>query len=111
MLQFRHFRALRTFSNATDTSLAVQLQQSADLLLDDLDTLLAVLKRRAIEHKLTPTIDLGHGIHAEPVTFGLKLAQDYAEFDRNLARTEPRSGNVGPHWHHGLGGAWVCVAM
>ncbi len=75
-----------TSSDVLDTSLAVQLTQSADLLLSDLDALLIVLKRRAIEHKLTPTIGRSHGIHAEPVTFGLKLAQAYAEFDRNRAR-------------------------
>jgi adenylosuccinate lyase len=75
-----------TSSDVLDTSLAVQLTQSADLLLTDLDALLVVLKRRAIEHKLTPTIGRSHGIHAEPVTFGLKLAQAYAEFDRNRAR-------------------------
>ena len=75
-----------TSSDVLDTSLAVQLQQSADLLIADIEALLIVLKRRAIEHKLTPTIGRSHGIHAEPVTFGLKLAQAHAEFDRNLAR-------------------------
>ena len=75
-----------TSSDVLDTSLAVQLKQSADLLLEDLDQLLEVLKRRAYEHKLTPTIGRSHGIHAEPVTFGLKLAQAYAEFDRNRDR-------------------------
>ncbi|MEO5578189.1 MAG: adenylosuccinate lyase [Sphingomicrobium sp.] len=75
-----------TSSDVLDTSLAVQLKQSAELLIEDLEALLAVLKRRAIEHKLTPTIGRSHGIHAEPVTFGLKLAQAYAEFDRNLTR-------------------------
>ncbi len=75
-----------TSSDVLDTSLAVQLKQSADILLDDLDALLAVLKRRAIEHKLTPTMGRSHGIHAEPTTFGLKLAQAYAEFDRNRER-------------------------
>ena len=75
-----------TSSDVLDTTLAVQLKQSADLLLKDIDALLAVLKRRAIEHKLTPTIGRSHGIHAEPTTFGLKLAQAYAEFDRNRAR-------------------------
>ncbi|HEV2043487.1 MAG TPA: adenylosuccinate lyase [Sphingomicrobium sp.] len=75
-----------TSSDVLDTSLAVQLKQSADLLIADLEALLIVLKRRAIEHKLTPTIGRSHGIHAEPVTFGLKLAQAYAEFNRNLAR-------------------------
>ena len=75
-----------TSSDVLDTSLAVQLKQSADLLIADLEALLIVLKRRAIEHKLTPAIGRSHGIHAEPVTFGLKLAQAYAEFDRNLGR-------------------------
>ena len=75
-----------TSSDVLDTCLAVQLRNAADLLIADLDALLAVLKRRAMEHKLTPTIGRSHGIHAEPVTFGLKLAQAYAEFDRNRAR-------------------------
>ena len=75
-----------TSSDVLDTSLAVQLKQSADLLIENLDALLVVLKRRAIEHKLTPTIGRSHGIHAEPVTFGLKLAQAYAEFDRCRTR-------------------------
>jgi len=75
-----------TSSDVLDTSLAVQLMQSADLLLADLDALLVVLKRRAFEHKLTPTIGRSHGIHAEPVTFGLKLAQAHAEFARNRTR-------------------------
>ena len=75
-----------TSSDVLDTCLAVQLKRSADLLIDDLDQLLEVLKRRAVEHKLTPTIGRSHGIHAEPVTFGLKLAQAYAEFARNRAR-------------------------
>src|SRR5436190_7391122 len=75
-----------TSSDVLDTALAVQLKQSADLLIRDLDGLLAVLKRRAFEHKLTPTIGRSHGIHAEPTTFGLKLAQAYAEFARNRER-------------------------
>ncbi|WP_156678540.1 adenylosuccinate lyase [Sphingomonas profundi] len=75
-----------TSSDVLDTCLSVQLAQATDLLLADLDRLLAVLKRRAHEHKLTPTIGRSHGIHAEPVTFGLKLAQAYAEFDRNRTR-------------------------
>jgi adenylosuccinate lyase len=75
-----------TSSDVLDTALAVQLKQAADLLLADIDALLAMLKRRAIEHKLTPTIGRSHGIHAEPVTFGLKLAQAYAEFSRNRDR-------------------------
>jgi adenylosuccinate lyase len=75
-----------TSSDVLDTALAVQLSRAADLLIADLDALLAVLKRRAFEHKLTPTIGRSHGIHAEPVTFGLKLAGAYAEFDRARAR-------------------------
>jgi len=75
-----------TSSDVLDTALSVQLARAADLLLEDLDALLAVLKRRAFEHKLTPTIGRSHGIHAEPVTFGLKLAQAYAEFDRCRTR-------------------------
>jgi len=75
-----------TSSDVLDTALAAQLKQAADLLLKDLDALLEVIKRRAIEHKLTPTIGRSHGIHAEPVTFGLKLAQAHAEFSRNRER-------------------------
>ena len=75
-----------TSSDVLDTCLAVQLARASDILIADIDALLAVLKRRAIEHKMTPTIGRSHGIHAEPVTFGLKLAQAYAEFDRNRAR-------------------------
>jgi adenylosuccinate lyase len=75
-----------TSSDVLDTCLAVQLARASDLLLEDLDGLLAVLERRALEHKLTPTIGRSHGIHAEPVTFGLKLAFAYAEFDRSRAR-------------------------
>ncbi|PKQ00662.1 MAG: adenylosuccinate lyase [Alphaproteobacteria bacterium HGW-Alphaproteobacteria-13] len=75
-----------TSSDVLDTCLAVQLSQAADILLADLDALLAAIERRAREHKLTPTIGRSHGIHAEPVTFGLKLAQAYAEFSRCKAR-------------------------
>jgi adenylosuccinate lyase len=75
-----------TSSDVLDTALAVQLKQSADLLIRDIDELLKVLKRRALEHKLTPTIGRSHGIHAEPTTFGIKLAQAYAEFARNRDR-------------------------
>src|SRR6476620_6258528 len=75
-----------TSSDVLDTALAVQLKQSADLLIKDIDALLDVIKRRAFEHKLTPTIGRSHGIHAEPTTFGLKLAQAYAEFSRNRER-------------------------
>ncbi|ABC63605.1 adenylosuccinate lyase [Erythrobacter litoralis] len=75
-----------TSSDVLDTTLAVQLARSTDILLEDLDALLAAIKRRAEEQKYTPTIGRSHGIHAEPVTFGLKLAQAYAEFDRCKTR-------------------------
>jgi adenylosuccinate lyase len=75
-----------TSSDVLDTTLSVQLARAADLLLADLDALLAVLERRAFEHKLMPTIGRSHGIHAEPVTFGLKLAQAHAEFARHRTR-------------------------
>ena len=71
-----------TSSDVLDTCLSVQLARAADLLIGDVDKLLAALKRRAFEFKMTPTIGRSHGIHAEPTTFGLKLAQAYAEFAR-----------------------------
>ena len=75
-----------TSSDVLDTCLAVQLKRAADLLIEDLDGLLEVLRCRAFEHKMTPTIGRSHGIHAEPVTFGLKLAFAYAEFARSRQR-------------------------
>ena len=71
-----------TSSDVLDTCLAVQLARASDILLADIDALLAAIKRRAFEHKMTPVIGRSHGIHAEPVTFGLKLTQAYAEFSR-----------------------------
>ncbi|MEE4315465.1 MAG: adenylosuccinate lyase [Erythrobacter sp.] len=75
-----------TSSDVLDTTLSVQLARASDILIADLDALLAAIRTRAEEHKYTPTIGRSHGIHAEPVTFGLKLAQAYAEFDRCRAR-------------------------
>src|ERR1700760_232133 len=75
-----------TSSDVLDTCLSVQLTQAADLLLKDLDAVLAALKTQAMAHKYTLTIGRSHGIHAEPTTFGLKLAGHYAEFARNRAR-------------------------
>jgi adenylosuccinate lyase len=75
-----------TSSDVLDTCLNVQLVRAADILIADLDGLLAALKRRAFEHKHTPTIGRSHGIHAEPTTFGLKLAGAYAEFERAKLR-------------------------
>jgi adenylosuccinate lyase len=82
----RYLHQGMTSSDVLDTALAVQMKQAAELLIEDVDALLAVLKRRAFEHKMTPTIGRSHGIHAEPTSFGVKLAQAYAEFDRNRAR-------------------------
>jgi len=82
-----------TSSDVLDTCLNVQLTRAADILIEDIDRVLAALKKRAFEHKMTPTVGRSHGIHAEPVTFGLKLAYAYAEFTRardrlRLARKE-----------------------
>jgi adenylosuccinate lyase len=97
-----------TSSDVLDTCLAVQLTQASDLLLADLDGLLAALKRRALEHRDTLTVGRSHGIHAEPTTFGVKLAGHFAEFQRNRARlvtaraeiaTCAISGSVGTFAH------------
>ena len=83
-----------TSSDVLDTCLSLQLTQAADLLLADLDAVLAALKARAFEHKNTPTIGRSHGIHAEPTSFGLKLAGHYAEFARNRKRMETARAEV-----------------
>jgi adenylosuccinate lyase len=83
-----------TSSDVLDTCLAVQLSQAADILLADLDGLLTALKRRAHEHKLTPTIGRSHGVHAEPTTFGLKLAGHYAAFARAKARLKAARAEI-----------------
>jgi adenylosuccinate lyase len=83
-----------TSSDVLDTCLSVQLTQAADLLLADLDAVLAALKARAFEHKFTLTIGRSHGIHAEPTTFGLKLAGHYAEFARGRARLQAARAEV-----------------
>jgi adenylosuccinate lyase len=75
-----------TSSDVLDTCLAVQLRRASDILIADVDALLGALKRRAFEDKMTPTIGRSHGVHAEPTTFGLKLAYAYAEFSRARAR-------------------------
>ena len=75
-----------TSSDVLDTALAVQLKESAEILLEDIDRLLGVLKRRALENKNTLMIGRSHGIHAEPITFGLKMAIWYQEMQRNRQR-------------------------
>src|SRR4249919_269231 len=82
----RFVHAGMTSSDVLDTCFNVQLVRAADILIADVDKLLAALKRRAFEHKLTPTVGRSHGIHAEPTTFGLKLAYAYAEFFRAKER-------------------------
>ena len=84
--QARFVHAGMTSSDVLDTCFNVQLVRAADILIADVDKLLAALKRRAFEHKLTPTVGRSHGIHAEPTTFGLKLAYAYAEFSRARER-------------------------
>jgi adenylosuccinate lyase len=83
-----------TSSDVLDTCLAVQLKEAADILLEDMDAVLKALKRRALEHKTTLSIGRSHGIHAEPTTFGLKLAGHYAEFQRNHARLEAARAEI-----------------
>ena len=75
-----------TSSDVNDTALAVQLSRATDILIEDVDLVLEALKKRAFEHRLTPTVGRSHGIHAEPTTFGLKLAGHYAEFQRAKER-------------------------
>ena len=82
----RYLHAGLTSSDVLDTCFNVQLAEASDILIADLDALLAALKTRAHEHKHTITVGRSHGIHAEPTTFGLKLAQAYAEFTRNRER-------------------------
>ncbi len=77
-----------TSSDVLDTCLSVQLARASDILLKDIDALLSALKKRAFEHQMTPTIGRSHGIHAEPTTFGLKLATYYAEFERCKVRLQ-----------------------
>jgi adenylosuccinate lyase len=83
-----------TSSDVLDTCLNVQLVRAADILIRDVDAVLTALERRAFEHKLTPTVGRSHGIHAEPTTFGLKLAQAYAEFSRAKARLQAARAEV-----------------
>src|SRR5579859_5589652 len=84
--QARFLHQGMTSSDVNDTALAVQLSRATDLLIEDVDLVLAALKRRDYEHRLTPTVGRSHAIHAEPTTFGLKLAGYYAEFVRAKER-------------------------
>ncbi len=83
-----------TSSDVLDTTLAVQLQQAAEILIADLNALLAAIKKRALEYKNTPTIGRSHGIHAEPTTFGVKLAGHYAAFERCVKRLQAAKDDI-----------------
>jgi adenylosuccinate lyase len=98
-----------TSSDVLDTCLNVQLVRAADVLLLDLDRVLAALRSRALEHKLTPTIGRSHGIHAEPTTFGLKLAYAYAEFARAKARMQAARTEVATCAISGAVGTYATV--
>src|SRR3954454_11450404 len=98
-----------TSSDVLDTCFNVQLVRAADILIADIDALLAALRRRALEHKHTPTIGRSHGIHAEPTTFGLKLAQAYAEFFRAKERLICARSEVATCAISGAGGTFAQV--
>ena len=90
----RYMHQGMTSSDVLDTCLAVQMARAADLLVADCEAVMAAIRLRAIEHKYTPTIGRSHGIHAEPTTFGLKLAGHYVEFARNLDRLKAARAEV-----------------
>src|SRR5215470_3218381 len=99
-----------TSSDVLDTCLNVQLVRAADLLVADIDKVLAALKRRAFEYKMTPVVGRSHGIHAEPTTFGLKLASAYAEFRRGRARLEAARREVATCAISGAVGTFAQIA-
>jgi adenylosuccinate lyase len=98
-----------TSSDVLDTTTAVQLTRATDILITDVDLLLAALKKRALEHKYTPTIGRSHGIHGEPTTFGLKLAGFYAEFVRNKERLKAARAEVATAMISGAMGTFANV--
>ncbi len=99
-----------TSSDILDTSLALLLREAADILLDDLQALLKVLKRRAFEHRDTVMIGRSHGVHAEPITFGLKLALWYSDMERNKERLLRARENIGFGKVSGAVGTYANVA-
>ena len=99
-----------TSSDILDTSLALLLKEAADLLLDDLQALLKVLKRRAFEHRNTVMIGRSHGVHAEPITFGLKLALWYSDMERNRERLLRARENISVGKVSGAVGTYANVA-
>ena len=93
-LKARYLHQGMTSSDVLDTTVNIQLVESGNILLRDIDKILSVLKKQAKKHKLTPCIGRSHGIHAEPITFGLKLASFYEEFKRNKLRLKDAIENV-----------------
>ena len=93
-IKARYLHQGMTSSDVLDTTLNIQLAQSGKILLDDIDKILSVLKKKAKKYKMTPCIGRSHGIHAEPITFGLKLASFYAEFKRNKERLKNSIDNI-----------------
>src|SRR6201996_2247596 len=98
-----------TSSDVLDTCLNVQLTRAADILIADIDRVLAALKKRAFEHKMTPSVGRSHGIHAEPVTFGLKLAYAYAEFTRARERLLAARKEIATCAISGAGGTFAQI--
>ena len=93
-IKARYLHQGMTSSDVLDTTLNIQLVQSGKILLTDIDKILSVLKKQAKKYKMTPCIGRSHGIHAEPITFGLKLASFYAEFKRNKERLKNSIDNI-----------------
>ena len=93
-IKARYLHQGMTSSDVLDTTLNIQLSQSGKILLSDIDKILSVLKKKANKYKMTPCIGRSHGIHAEPITFGLKLASFYAEFKRNKERLKNSIENI-----------------
>ena len=93
-IKARYLHQGMTSSDVLDTALNIQLIQSGKILIEDIDQILKVLKKQAIKYKMTPCIGRSHGIHAEPITFGLKLASFYSEFKRNKGRLEEAIQNI-----------------
>tara|TARA_Y100000816_G_scaffold268130_1_gene230094 strand:- start:1724 stop:3016 length:1293 start_codon:yes stop_codon:yes gene_type:complete len=93
-IKARYLHQGMTSSDVLDTALNIQLIQSGKILIEDIDQILKVLKKQAIKYKMTPCIGRSHGIHAEPITFGLKLASFYSEFKRNKGRLKEAIQNI-----------------
>ena len=105
----RYMHMGMTSSDVLDTALAVQLKQSANLILKELSVFKDVLERQAKKYKLTPTIGRSHGIHAEPLTFGLKIANWYEEIKRNMDRLKRARQGIAYGQISGAVGTFACI--